>query len=68
MVDEGDIGEVLELRGWGKEDHRGGGEDLWVLGSRVMNLMSSWLPRGSSGEEKIAVLFDRCPQNLSLWR
>jgi len=33
------IGQILELRGRGKEDHRGGGEDLWVLGSHVMNLM-----------------------------
>ena len=33
------IGELLEIRGRGKEDHRGGGEDLWVLGSHVMNLI-----------------------------
>jgi predicted dehydrogenase len=39
MMDEGKIGEVLELRGRGKEDARGGGEDLWVLGSHVMNLI-----------------------------
>lgn len=36
---EGAIGQVLELRGRGKEDARGGGEDLWVLGSHVMNLI-----------------------------
>lgn len=36
----GEIGEVLELRGRGKEDHRGGGEDLWVLGSHVLGLMA----------------------------
>ena len=39
LIDEGKVGEVLELRGRGKEDRRGGGEDLWVLGSHVMNLM-----------------------------
>ena len=39
MIDQGLLGEVLELRGRGKEDRRGGGEDLWVLGSHVMNLM-----------------------------
>ncbi|MDA0813390.1 MAG: Gfo/Idh/MocA family oxidoreductase, partial [Verrucomicrobia bacterium] len=39
IIDSGKIGEVLELRGRGKEDHRGGGEDLWVLGSHVMNMM-----------------------------
>lgn len=39
MIDEGKIGELLELRGQGKDDQRGGGEDLWVLGSHVMNLI-----------------------------
>jgi len=33
------IGRVMELRGRGKEDKRGGGEDLWVLGSHIMDLM-----------------------------
>ncbi len=39
LIDDGKIGEILELRGRGKEDRRGGGEDLWVLGSHIMNLM-----------------------------
>jgi predicted dehydrogenase len=39
LLEEGAIGRILELRGRGKEDQRGGGEDLWVLGSHVMNLM-----------------------------
>jgi predicted dehydrogenase len=39
LIEEGRIGRLLELRGRGKEDRRGGGEDLWVLGSHVMNLM-----------------------------
>ncbi len=39
LIEDGAIGTVLELRGRGKEDARGGGEDLWVLGSHVMNLM-----------------------------
>jgi predicted dehydrogenase len=39
LIDSGAIGRVLELRGRGKEDSRGGGEDLWVLGSHIMNLM-----------------------------
>ncbi|MEM7387402.1 MAG: Gfo/Idh/MocA family oxidoreductase [Verrucomicrobiota bacterium] len=38
-IDDGRIGDLLELRGRGKDDRRGGGEDLWVLGSHVMNLM-----------------------------
>ncbi|GIW92241.1 MAG: 3-chlorobenzoate-3,4-dioxygenase dehydrogenase [Pirellulaceae bacterium] len=39
MIADGAIGEVVELRGRGKEDSRGGAEDLWVLGSHVFNLM-----------------------------
>lgn len=39
LLKSGEIGEVLEVRGRGKEDQRGGGEDLWVLGSHVMDLM-----------------------------
>jgi predicted dehydrogenase len=39
LSEDGKIGTVLEFRGRGKEDHRGGGEDLWVLGSHVMNMM-----------------------------
>lgn len=38
LVEEGAIGKLLELRGRGKEDRRGGMEDLWVLGSHVLNL------------------------------
>jgi len=41
LIGNGEIGEVLELRGRGKEDRRGGGEDLWVLGSHVFGLMRS---------------------------
>lgn len=40
MIMDGMIGDILELRGRGKEDKRGGGEDLWVLGSHIMNLMN----------------------------
>lgn len=39
MIAEGLLGDLLELRGRGKEDQRGGSEDLWVLGSHVMNLI-----------------------------
>jgi len=39
LIADGKLGDILELRGRGKEDHRGGGEDLWVLGSHVFNLM-----------------------------
>ena len=39
MIQAGDIGNILEIRGRGKGDRRGGGEDLWVLGSHIMNLI-----------------------------
>lgn len=38
-IGEGLLGDILELRGRGKEDRRGGGEDLMVLGTHVMDLM-----------------------------
>ena len=39
LIEEGRIGKVLELRSRGKEDARGGGEDLWVLGCHVIDMM-----------------------------
>lgn len=39
MIAEDKLGTVLEIRARGKEDARGGTEDLWVLGSHVLDLM-----------------------------
>ncbi len=39
LIAEGRLGDILEMRGRGKEDHRGGGEDLMVLGTHVLDLM-----------------------------
>jgi predicted dehydrogenase len=40
LIKQGEIGDVLELRARGKEDaSRGGGEDLWVLGTHMLDLM-----------------------------
>jgi predicted dehydrogenase len=39
LIEEGRIGKVLEIRCRGKEDARGGGEDLWVLGCHVLDMM-----------------------------
>ena len=40
LIAEDGIGKVLEIRGRGKGDRRGGGEDLWVLGSHTLNLIN----------------------------
>jgi len=39
LIADGKLGDILELRGRGKEDRRGGGEDLMVLGTHIMDLM-----------------------------
>lgn len=39
LITAGRIGDIIELRGRGKEDARAGGEDLMVLGTHVMDLM-----------------------------
>jgi predicted dehydrogenase len=39
LIKDGAMGRLLEMRGRGKEDARGGGLDLWVLGAHLMNLM-----------------------------
>jgi predicted dehydrogenase len=39
MISAGQLGDLVELRGRGKEDARGGGQDLMVLGTHVMDLM-----------------------------
>lgn len=39
LIADGEIGDLLEIRARGKEDvRRGGGEDLWVLGSHMLDL------------------------------
>lgn len=40
ILDRGGIRRLLEIRGRGKGDRRGGAEDLWVLGTHVLNLMA----------------------------
>ena len=39
MIDAGDIGDIREVHGYGKQDRRGGGEDLVVLGTHIFDLM-----------------------------
>ncbi len=38
LIAAGEIGRLLEVKGHGLGDRRGGGEDLWVLGGHVFNL------------------------------
>ncbi|MFO0951735.1 MAG: Gfo/Idh/MocA family oxidoreductase [Isosphaeraceae bacterium] len=47
LIASGAIGEVLELRGRGKEDRRGGGEDLMVLGPHIMDICHDLLGEAS---------------------
>jgi predicted dehydrogenase len=39
LIADGRIGDLLEMRGRGKEDQRAGGEDLMVLGTHILDLM-----------------------------
>ncbi len=39
LIEAGEIGEIHEVRGRGKEDFRAGGEDLVVLGSHIFDMM-----------------------------
>ncbi|MDB4640904.1 Gfo/Idh/MocA family oxidoreductase [Pirellulaceae bacterium] len=42
------IGRILEIRGRGKGDRRGGGEDLWVLGCHIFNMINYFAGAPSS--------------------
>ena len=39
LIADGKLGDLIELRGRGKEDARGGGQDLMVLGTHILDLM-----------------------------
>jgi predicted dehydrogenase len=39
LIASGKLGDLIELRGRGKEDSRGGGQDLMVLGTHIFDLM-----------------------------
>jgi len=42
MVEAGEIGDPVTIYGRGKNDHRGGGEDLIVLGTHILDLQTSF--------------------------
>ena len=39
LIESGKIGTPLTVQGWGKSDHRGGGEDMMTLGTHIFDLM-----------------------------
>jgi predicted dehydrogenase len=39
LIAQGRLGDLIEMRGRGKEDARGGGQDLMVLGTHIMDIM-----------------------------
>jgi predicted dehydrogenase len=39
LIGDGRLGDLIEMRGRGKEDHRGGGEDLMILGVHFFDMM-----------------------------
>jgi predicted dehydrogenase len=42
LIAEDKLGKVLEIRARGKEDRRGGAEDMWVLGTHMFDLMRNF--------------------------
>jgi predicted dehydrogenase len=48
LIEDGAIGKLLEIRGRGKEDDRGGPEDLWVLGSHAVSITNLFTGRATA--------------------
>ncbi|MDR1964938.1 MAG: Gfo/Idh/MocA family oxidoreductase [Planctomycetaceae bacterium] len=40
LIESGKIGTPLTIQGWGKNDHRGGGEDLMTLGTHILDVQT----------------------------
>jgi predicted dehydrogenase len=55
MIDRGRIGKMLSIRATGKMDHRGGGEDMLVLGTHLFNLMRMFAGDVSSVWGRVSV-------------
>jgi len=39
LITDGELGQLIEMRAWGKQDARAGGEDMMVLGVHLFDLM-----------------------------
>ncbi len=55
LIARGEIGDVLEARARGKEDRRGGGEDFWVLGSHLVDLLRAFFGDPSTCNATVTV-------------
>ena len=55
MIEKGVLGDILEMRGRGKEDGRVGGQDLMVLGTHIMDLMRHFAGNVRSCSAKVGV-------------
>ena len=55
LVDAGEIGELKEVRVRGKQDQRGGGLDLWVLGGHGFNLATIFTGPATSCQATVLV-------------
>ena len=55
LVASGEIGELKEVRVRGKQDQRGGGSDLWVLGGHGFNLATLFTGAATSCQASILV-------------
>jgi predicted dehydrogenase len=55
LIEAGEIGALKELRVRGKQDQRGGGLDLWVLGGHGFNLATLFTGPAISCEARILV-------------
>jgi len=55
LIESGKIGIPLTVHGWGKCDHRGGGEDMMTLGTHIFDLMIYLFGRPESVSADIRV-------------
>ncbi len=55
LLAAGEIGELKEVRVRGKQDHRGGGLDLWVLGGHGFNLATLFTGPATSCQAEVFV-------------
>ena len=58
---DGTIGDLLEVRCRGREDHRGGVEDMWVLGTHVLDMLRAFC--GDARACSAVLLQDHQPAN-----